>query len=112
MASPKIIISSIFAKMTALFGRGLVVTMSIIFVITLGIVSAILYFVDTGTPNTITIVSGPKGSSFDKNAQKYKDILAKEGVILKIVNTEGSLDNLKRLAISPQMPIPMINTPR
>jgi TRAP-type uncharacterized transport system substrate-binding protein len=98
MASPKIFIASLFSKLTALFGRGLVVTMSIIVLIAVLASAGILMFMDSATPNTITIASGPKGSSFSTNAEKYKVILAKEGVTLKIIPSEGSIDNLKKLA--------------
>ena len=97
MASPKIYLARIFSKLTALFGRGLVVTMSIIIFLAIVAVVATLMFIDSATPNTITITSGPTGSSFEKNAQKYKTILAKEGVTLKIIPSDGSLDNLKKL---------------
>ena len=97
MASPKIFITSILAKLSALFGRGLVVTMSIILLIAVLASAGVLMFVDSSTPSTITIASGPKGSSFANNAEKYKSILAKKGVTLKIVPSEGSIDNLKML---------------
>jgi TRAP-type uncharacterized transport system substrate-binding protein len=98
MASPKIYISSLLAKLTALFGRGLVVTMSIILLIALLGSIVILFFIDSDTPNTITIASGPKGSTFETTAEKYKKILAKEGVTLKIIPSEGSIDNLQKLS--------------
>ncbi len=97
MASPKIYLVSLLTKLTSLFGRGLVVTMSIIILIAVLASVLILIFIDSGTPNTITIASGPKGSSFNNNAEKYKKILAKEGVILNIIPSEGSIDNLKKL---------------
>ena len=97
MASPKIFIASVLAKLSALFGRGLVVTMSIILLFAVLASAGILMFVDSATPSTITIASGPKGSSFANNAEKYKNILAKEGVTLKIIPSEGSIDNLKKL---------------
>jgi TRAP-type uncharacterized transport system substrate-binding protein len=98
MAYPKIYLASLFSKLNALFGRGLVVTMSIIVLMAVLASAGILLFVDSSTPNTITIASGPKGSSFNNNAEKYKKILAKEGVTLNIITSEGSIDNLKKLA--------------
>ena len=98
MMNPKIYLAKMLAKLTALFGRGLVVTMSIILSIAILASVAILWFMDSATPNTITITSGPKGSSFETNAEKYQKFLAKEGVILKIIPSEGSIDNLKRLS--------------
>lgn len=97
MISPKIYFNSQIAKLTALFGRGLVTAISVILLIAVLAGLGILMFVDSATPNTITIASGPKGSSFANFAEKYKQILAKEGVTLKIIPSEGSIDNLKKL---------------
>jgi TRAP-type uncharacterized transport system substrate-binding protein len=54
-------------------------------------------FFNTAAPTTLTITSGPEGSSFSRNAEKYKKILAREGVTLKILPSEGSTQNLTRL---------------
>ena len=35
---------------------------------------------------------------FEKNAEKYKTTLAREGVTLIIMPSEGSVENLKRIA--------------
>jgi TRAP-type uncharacterized transport system substrate-binding protein len=56
-----------------------------------------LYFWQPAPPSTITIATGPAGSNFQLFAQRYKKILAKNGVNLVIVPSEGSLDNLKKL---------------
>ena len=57
-----------------------------------------LRFMQPAPPNTITVTSGPEGSSFARFAERYRRILARQGVTLKIVPSGGSLDNLKRLA--------------
>ncbi|MBV8667015.1 MAG: C4-dicarboxylate ABC transporter substrate-binding protein [Burkholderiaceae bacterium] len=67
------------------------------FLIGLAVAVAVLVFFTTGTPTTITMASGPEGSSFAKYAERYKKILAKDGITLKIVASEGSLDNLHKL---------------
>jgi TRAP-type uncharacterized transport system substrate-binding protein len=41
---------------------------------------------------------GPKGSSFENDAEKYRAILARNGIDLKIVGSAGSLQNLDRLS--------------
>ena len=56
-----------------------------------------LKFVQPAPPNTIVITSGPEGSSFASFAQRYQKILARQGVKLTILPSEGSLDNLRRL---------------
>jgi TRAP-type uncharacterized transport system substrate-binding protein len=44
------------------------------------------------------MASGPAGSSFATNAERYRKILAREGVTLKVVPSQGSRDNLARLS--------------
>src|ERR1022692_3233469 len=56
-----------------------------------------LHFVRSGPPSKLVIASGPPGSRFNMVAQQYQKILARNGITLKIVSTEGSLDNLNRL---------------
>ncbi len=56
------------------------------------------HFVRPAPPNEIIIMSGPEGSSFRTYAERYGKILARNGVHVKILPSEGSLDNLKRLA--------------
>jgi TRAP-type uncharacterized transport system substrate-binding protein len=57
-----------------------------------------LKFVQPAPPSTITITSGPEGSSFASFALRYQKILARQGVRLKILPSHGSLENLQRLA--------------
>lgn len=86
------------AKLNALFGRGQVVSMSVILFIGLAVSTAIIIYLNSTTPNTITIASGPSGSVFQNNAEKYKKILARDGVTLNILPSEGSVDNFKKLS--------------
>jgi len=84
--------------LTALFGRGLVVSVAAILAIGLTVTIAVFLFINSSAPTTITIASGPKGSVFQNTAEKYKKILAREGVKVKILPSEGSIDNLKKLS--------------
>jgi TRAP-type uncharacterized transport system substrate-binding protein len=62
------------------------------------LVWAALHFIRSAPPHTLTISSGPTGSSFDTIAQRYSKILARNGIQLKVIPSAGSLDNLNRLA--------------
>jgi TRAP-type uncharacterized transport system substrate-binding protein len=55
------------------------------------------HFVRPAPPNKLTMASGPPGSRFDLVARRYQQILARNGITLNVVTTEGSLDNLDRL---------------
>jgi TRAP-type uncharacterized transport system substrate-binding protein len=56
-----------------------------------------LHFVRPLPPHTLTMSSGPKGSSFEADAEKYRALLAGNGIELKIIPSAGSLQNLQRL---------------
>jgi hypothetical protein len=58
---------------------------------------AVFLFVQSAPPSMITITSGPEGSIFHTNAVRYAAILARYGVTLKVLTSEGSLENLNRL---------------
>jgi hypothetical protein len=57
-----------------------------------------IHFVRPAPPHTITIASGPEGTTLWTYTEQYRKILARTGVTLKILPSEGSLDNLKRLS--------------
>jgi len=62
-----------------------------------GLVWALLHFVHSAPPHTLTITSGPKGSNFESIAQRYARILARSGIKLNVLPSQGSLDNLQRM---------------
>lgn len=84
-------------KFNTLYGRDSTLSTAIAVFVFVAIGIALFLYFDSATPNTITIITGPKGSSFERSAEKYKKILATEGITLKIVPSEGSVDNLKKL---------------
>jgi hypothetical protein len=78
---------------------GLSPTLALIVVFASGLVLAftIFWFFHSAPPTTITITSGPPGSSFQTNAEQYCAILARKGIKLNILPSQGSEENLKRL---------------
>lgn len=56
-----------------------------------------LHFVRPAPPRSLTMSGGPQGSSFETYAERYRAILAENGIRLKIVPSAGSLQNLDRL---------------
>ena len=82
---------------TETFGLGRGAALSAVLVIGLAAIVALLYFLKSAPPGTITITSGPVGSSFHTNAEKYRLILARNRVKLIVLPSRGSLENLQRL---------------
>ena len=58
---------------------------------------AVFWFFYSAPPNTIIITTGPEGSVFENLAKRYATILARDRVKLRILPSQGSLENLKRL---------------
>lgn len=79
------------------FGISRAVITAGMILIGLGLIGAVWFFLHSAPPSTITITSGPEGSIFYTNACKYADFLQRQGVKLKILTSNGSLDNLQRL---------------
>jgi len=83
---------------TEVFGLGRAAVFSAIISIFAVLALAIFLFFYLAPPNTIIITSGPEGSTFRLTAEKYAKILQRNGVTLRILPSEGSVDNIKRLA--------------
>jgi TRAP-type uncharacterized transport system substrate-binding protein len=58
---------------------------------------AVAWLIWSAPPRSVTLTSGPPGSSFERFAKAYQEQLATRGFTLKIVPSGGSRDNLQRL---------------
>lgn len=93
----KIGLAQVQAIFMETFGLSRTVSLSVIILIGLVTIFAVFWFFHSAPPNTITITTGPKDSAFQSTAERYGRILARNGVKLKILPSQGSLENLKRL---------------
>jgi len=48
-------------------------------------------------PNTVVMATGPEGSAYDEFGARYREVLRREGVALRLVRTAGGVENLARL---------------
>ncbi len=91
-------LSKLQSMFTEVFGLGRAATLSAALLTFAVIVLGVFLFFHLAPPNKIIMTSGPKGSTFEKSAEKYSKILKQKGVTLKILPSEGSVENIKRLA--------------
>ena len=84
-------------RFTGISLRDLVVSVGPVVLLTAIVIGAAYWIVRPAPPDTITIAGGPDGSTFQVTAEKYRKILARNGVKLRILPSEGSLDNLRKL---------------
>jgi TRAP-type uncharacterized transport system substrate-binding protein len=96
--APKIYLERTLSRLSSLFGQGVVVTITIVLIMGLALSGTVFMFMEAAAPDTLTMTGGPADSIFQMNAEKYREILAKEGVTLKILPSEGSLENLNKLS--------------
>jgi TRAP-type uncharacterized transport system substrate-binding protein len=78
--------------------RDLAATLGPVLLLSIAAILLALHFVRPAPPSELSIAAGPEGSTFRSTAEKYRVVLARNGVTLKVLPTAGSLDNLKRLA--------------
>ena len=88
---------NLFSGLTESFGISRVGSLGLLIFIGFLLAGAAFFFIYSAPPNVITITSGPEGSIFFTNAWRYSTNLAAQGVKLKNLPSQGSLENLKRL---------------
>ena len=93
----KFSVSRVLALFSDNFGLSRTWSLVVVCFISLVTCFAIYWFIHSAPPRHLTITSGPPGSIFERNAKAYRVILARNGVTLKILPSQGSLENLQRL---------------
>jgi TRAP-type uncharacterized transport system substrate-binding protein len=92
------ILNRLVRPIMEIFGLSRAFAISVIVAVGLLVLFAVFWFFHSAPPHTITITSGPPGSTFQTNAMKYAEFLAGKRVTLKVLPSEGSLQNLQRLS--------------
>jgi TRAP-type uncharacterized transport system substrate-binding protein len=85
-------------KITAVSVWALAQTLGPVILVAAVAIWATLHFVQSAPPRSITISTGPAGSTFETVAERYAKLLARSGVTLKLLESQGSIENLARLA--------------
>lgn len=89
--------SQALSTFTETFGLSRTAAIGVILFVSAVTIIAVFWFIHSAPPRTLTITTGPQGSSFQRIAESYRDILASNGVTLKILTSQGSMENLQRL---------------
>src|SRR5512140_2938268 len=93
----KSVLNRVVAPFMEIFGLSRAVAVTTVLLLAAVVVFAFFWFFHSAPPNQITITSGGAGTSFETTAMRYRQILARNGVTLKVLPSEGSLQNLQRL---------------
>jgi hypothetical protein len=86
-----------WARLNELLGRGLLLALGGVLLLGAAVGLGAFGFFNVAAPTTLTLASGPQGSAFERYALRYQAILAKEGVKLKLLPSQGSSSNLAML---------------
>ena len=90
-------VAQLRARLVAISWRDLTITLGPILLLGLAGIWIAIRFVRPAPPAIVTMTSGPDGSMFRIAADRYRTILARNGITLRILPSDGSLENLKRL---------------
>jgi len=85
-------------RMQRISWRDLASSLGLVLLLSAVLIWLAFHFVRPAPPDTITMASGPEGSTLWNYAERYRKILARNKVKLKILPSEGTVDNLKKLA--------------
>jgi TRAP-type uncharacterized transport system substrate-binding protein len=86
------------ARFVAISWRDLAVSFGPILLVSVAAIWLAVRLIQPAPPSTLTMSAGPKGSTYWNAAQKYKAILARNNITLNVLDSEGSAQNLQRLA--------------
>jgi TRAP-type uncharacterized transport system substrate-binding protein len=86
------------ARFVAISWRDLAVSFGPILLVSAAAIWGAIRLIQPAPPTTLTITAGPPGSSFWNAAIGYRRILARNGIKLIVLSSEGSQENLERLS--------------
>ena len=86
-----------FLRFTTISLRDLGVTFGppLMLVILVGVIA--YRIIDPSPPKVVTLSAGQESSAYENLAKRYASVLAREGIHVKILRSEGSYENLDRL---------------
>ena len=86
-----------FLRFTTLSLRDLIITFGppLLLVILVGVIA--YRIIDPSPPKVVTLSAGQESSAYENLAKRYAAVLAREGIQVKVVRSEGSYENLDRL---------------
>jgi TRAP-type uncharacterized transport system substrate-binding protein len=84
-------------KFRDLSRRDLLITLGTLLLVAIAVFLFSFRFVEPAPPNSIVISTGAVDGGYHMFAQRYKDILARDGVIVHLRPSAGSQENVSRL---------------
>ena len=95
--NPPILKNNLVKRFFALTWRDITVVTIPIVLLIIAVGWATVKLIQPAPPNTLVILGGPEGSSFQSTAEKYKKIISAHGIRVRVITTDGSDENLQLL---------------
>lgn len=77
--------------------RDLLASLGPVLLLALGLLAAAYWWLDPQPPRTVTLAAGPAGSADAEFGQRYVQALAKDGIRVRLLHTDGPAANLQAL---------------
>ena len=77
--------------------RDMLASVGPVLVLAVGLLAATYWWLDPQPPRTVTLATGPAGSAYAAFGQRYAQTLARDGIRVKLLTTEGTVGNLQAL---------------
>ena len=84
-------------RYTLLSLRDLLVSVGPFVVLAVSLLGLAYWWLDPNPPKHVTLATGPEQSAYEAFGQRYAELLAKDGITVKLLPSEGSADNLRLL---------------
>ena len=68
-----------------------------VLLLALGLLGAAYWWLDPQPPRTVTLATGPAGSAYADFGQRYAQALARDGIRVQLLSTDGPVANLQAL---------------
>ncbi|MBA4261817.1 MAG: C4-dicarboxylate ABC transporter substrate-binding protein, partial [Comamonadaceae bacterium] len=84
-------------RYTLLSLRDLAVSIGPFVLLTAALLALTYWWLDPNPPKRVVLATGPAQSAYDEFGKRYADALARYGITVELLTTEGSSDNLELL---------------
>jgi TRAP transporter TAXI family solute receptor len=84
-------------RLAVLSVRDMLASAGPVIVLALSLLAATYWWLDPQPPHTVTLATGPAGSAYAEFGQRYAQSLARDGIRVQLLTTNGPVGNLQAL---------------
>lgn len=84
-------------RLAVLSVRDMLTSAGPVLLLAFGLLAAAYWWLDPQPPRTVTLATGPAGSAYAEFGQRYAQALARNGIRVQLLTTEGPVGNVQAL---------------